>query len=153
MSALKLGSELEIRLQHKMPQPVKTSASRFIYITMVIAIFGALSPAFSHSASSNIILPKPLTAEDARHYREVFKLQRIGKWTEAREQFKLIEDKLLESHVLYQQYMHPTKYRSKYPELRHWLEQYATHPGALQISGLQSGAHAVVRSGACAKAE
>ena len=133
MSALKLGSELEIRLQHKMPQPVKTSASRFIYITMVIAIFGALSPAFSHSASSNIILPKPLTAEDARHYREVFKLQRIGKWAEAKKHFKLIEDKLLESHVLYQQYMHPTKYRSKYQELRRWLEQYASHPGALQI--------------------
>ena len=133
MSALRSGSELEVRPQHKMPKSVKISALRFIYITIVIAIFSALSPAFSHPPSSNKILPKPLTVEDARHYREVFKLQRIGKWTEARKQFKLIEDKLLESHVLYQQYMHPTKYRSKYPELRRWLEQYATHPGALQI--------------------
>ena len=112
MSALRSGSEPEVRTQHKMPKSVKISALRFIYITIVIAIFSALSPALSHPPSSNKILPKPLTVEDARHYREVFKLQRIGKWTEAREQFKLIEDKLLESHVLYQQYMHPTKYRS-----------------------------------------
>jgi len=36
-------------------------------------------------------------------------------------------------HVLFQRYMHPTGYRSKYVELKTWLDAYADHPGAYRV--------------------
>jgi soluble lytic murein transglycosylase len=137
MSALGVGEQPVNRPQHKMLQPAKTAVLRLVCATVAIAVFGAVSgavsPAFSEKSPPSEILPKPLSAADALHYREVFKLQRIGRWGEAKKHFKRIEDKSLRSHVLYQRYMHPTKYRARYPELKQWLKQYASHPGARQI--------------------
>jgi soluble lytic murein transglycosylase-like protein len=36
-------------------------------------------------------------------------------------------------HILYQRYMHPTKYRSSYDELASWLNIYHDHPGAKRV--------------------
>jgi soluble lytic murein transglycosylase len=128
-----LGGQPIIWPLHRMLQQATTVILRLVFATIGIAVFGAVSPAFSEETPSNDILPKPLSASDDQHYREVFKLQRIGKWAEAKKHFKRIEDKSLRSHVLYQKYMHPTKYRTKYPELNQWMTQYASHPGARQI--------------------
>lgn len=81
-------------------------------------------------------LPEPLSAEDARLYREVFALQRKGAWGKAAARFRKIEDKSLKSHVLYQRYMHPTKHRARFSELKAWLDKYASYPGARQIHRL-----------------
>jgi soluble lytic murein transglycosylase-like protein len=116
-----------------MLQQATTVILRLVCATAAIAVFGSVSPAFSEETPPNEILPKPLSASDDQYYREVFKLQRIGKWAEAKKHFKRIEDKSLRSHVLYQKYMHPTKYRTKYLELNQWLTHYASHPGARQI--------------------
>ena len=78
-------------------------------------------------------LPKVLSDRDAALYRNVFELQEEGRWSEADASIERIHDPLLMGHVRFQRYMHPTRYRSSYPELRDWLRDYADHPGARRI--------------------
>ena len=78
-------------------------------------------------------VPTPLPDEDAERYAKIFELQNTGKWREADRLIKSLTDRLLIGHVLFQRYMHPTAYRSKYVELRDWLSEYADHPGATQV--------------------
>ena len=47
-----------------------------------------------------------------------------------------IDDQRLMGHVLYQRYMHPTAWRSRYGELRDWMARYADHPNAQLIYSL-----------------
>ncbi|MBG03420.1 MAG: transglycosylase [Rhodospirillaceae bacterium] len=81
-------------------------------------------------------LPTIIPAQDAALYRRIFELQQDGKWRQADKLIKQIGDRLLMGHVLYQRYMHPTKYRSRYVELKAWLKEYADHPGARRTYAL-----------------
>ena len=74
-----------------------------------------------------------LDAEDARLYRDIFRLQADGKWKAADERIAKLSDRLLLGHVLYQRYMHPRAYRSSYVELKNWMARYADHPDADRI--------------------
>ncbi len=87
-------------------------------------------------AEQAVPLPQPLSAEDERRYRRVFLHQEAGEWKEADRLIGQLNDRILMGHVLYQRYMHPTKYRSKYKELRDWMALYADHPGARRIYSL-----------------
>ncbi len=78
-------------------------------------------------------LPNILSRRDAAFYRSVFTLQKEGRWNNADSLIGRINDPLLMGHVRFQRYMHPTKYRSSYHELRAWMEDYADHPGARRI--------------------
>ncbi len=78
-------------------------------------------------------LPQVLTEADAARYREVFKLQQAGKWRLADKRIESLSDRVLMGHVLFQRYMHPTAYRSKYKELKDWMAAYADHPGAMRV--------------------
>ena len=42
-------------------------------------------------------------------------------------------DKVLIGHVLAQRYLHPTRYRSRYKELKSWMAKYADHPDASRL--------------------
>jgi len=74
-----------------------------------------------------------LNAEDIALYQEIFSLQEDGKWKQADKLIKKVSDDVLMGHVKFQRYMHPTKYRSKYTELRSWMGAYADHPEAKRI--------------------
>jgi len=78
-------------------------------------------------------LPAVLSASDVPLYREIFSLQKQGKWKAADQRIAKLTDRRLLGHVLAQRYLHPTAYRSKYTELRDWLADYADHPDARQI--------------------
>ena len=78
-------------------------------------------------------LPMVLLPADAERYRTIFALQEAGKWREAATVIGKVEDDLLLGHVLAQKYLHPTKYRSRYPELLEWTRHYADHPQANRI--------------------
>lgn len=71
--------------------------------------------------------------EDVTRYGQIFELQEAGKWTAADKLIRDLDDRILMGHVLYQRYMHPTAYRSKYKELKAWMAEYADHPGARKI--------------------
>ncbi|MEN3974422.1 transglycosylase SLT domain-containing protein [Emcibacter sp. SYSU 3D8] len=83
-----------------------------------------------------VIEPKVLSPDDAQAYRKIFELQQDGRWAEADKLIRKIKDTALMGHVLYQRYMHPTKYRSTFHELRDWMTLYADHPEANDIYSL-----------------
>ncbi len=74
-----------------------------------------------------------LSQKDLGRYTRIFALQEKGKWQQASRLIKQLDNELLLGHVLYQRYMHPTKYRSKYSELASWMRHYADHPDAWRI--------------------
>lgn len=81
-------------------------------------------------------VPRPLGSNDAALYRMIFELQEKGRWRDADRLIGRLQNRLLIGHVLAQRFLHPTDYRSSYPELRSWLEHYADHPQAATIHRL-----------------
>ena len=69
-----------------------------------------------------------LNDKDIEKYKNIFSLQKLGKWKEAEDIIEQLDNKILLGHVKYQKLMHPTKYRSKYKELKDWLILYSDHP-------------------------
>ncbi len=78
-------------------------------------------------------LPEILSAADVDRYRRIFALQEEGHWAPADHLIAALESRLLVGHVLAQRYLHPTKYRSRYQELKAWMAAYADHPDARRI--------------------
>ncbi len=78
-------------------------------------------------------LPGVLISQDADTYRQIFDYQEDGEWNKADALIARLNDRLLMGHVLAQRYLHPTKYRSKYKELKAWMDKYADHPDARRI--------------------
>ncbi len=81
-------------------------------------------------------LPSILGATDVSRYRVIFSLQKNGEWKAADKIIDTLENRVLMGHVLAQRYLHPTKYRSRYRELKAWMDQYADHPDARRIHKL-----------------
>lgn len=79
-----------------------------------------------------------LTTRDAENYRRIFALQEDAKWAAADRLIKQLDDPILMGYVLFQRYMHPTGYRSRYAELAPWLTKYNDLPGARRIYRLAS---------------
>lgn len=77
-----------------------------------------------------------LSEEDAARYAAIFELQEDGRWSEADKLIAALEDDILKGYVLNQRYMHPTKYRSSFDELKRWMAYYADHPQAGDIYSL-----------------
>ena len=77
--------------------------------------------------------PQILDHGDVDLYREVFHLQEEGDWKAADALIGRLGDRLLMGHVMAQRYLHPTKYRSKYQELKAWMAAYADHPDARRL--------------------
>ena len=70
---------------------------------------------------------------DASRYRVIFGLQKNGDWVAADKIILTLRNKVLIGHLLSQRYLHPTKYRSRYKELKGWLDKYSDHPDAGQM--------------------
>ncbi len=92
-----------------------------------------------NAEEQNILRPADfnlLSTADVKLYKNIFRLQEDGKWKKANRLIKQLDDKLLLGHILYQRYMHPTEYTSRYRELAKWMLKYPDHPGAKRIYGL-----------------
>lgn len=102
-----------------------------------VAVPVAAEPSRQAVAQSSALaakaLPTILSESNATLYREIFALQKQGKWKAADKRIAKLTDQRLRGHVLAQRYLHPTAYRSKYTELRDWLAHYADHPDARRI--------------------
>ena len=85
---------------------------------------------------AKISFDKVLSENDIRSYRALFDLQEKGEWQLADQIIGGIKNPVLMGHVLYQRYMHPRLYRSKFNELNQWLYQYGDHPGNVAIRKL-----------------
>ncbi len=78
----------------------------------------------------------PLKASDVKIYKRIFQIQAKGKWKKADRLIRKLDNKILLGHILYQRYMHPTAYSSRYRELAEWMLNYPDHPGARRIYDL-----------------
>ncbi len=83
--------------------------------------------------NGSVSLPSVLSRKDAEIYRQIFYLQKDGEWKSVDKLISKLDNKLLMGHVLAQRYLHPTKYRSRYKELKDWMEKYADLPDARRI--------------------
>ena len=79
------------------------------------------------------MLPTPLSEIDAALYLRLFDLQQQGNMKQATREMDRLESPLLKGHLLSQRYLHPTAWRSSYPELSAWLKLYYDHPDASRI--------------------
>ena len=75
-------------------------------------------------------VPSALSAADRDLYERIFDLQERGRFSEAAKLFAQVEDKTLEGWVRHQKLMHPTAYRSRYTELKDFMEAHPGHPHA-----------------------
>ena len=78
-------------------------------------------------------MPRLLSVDDVRRYERLFELQRAKRWRAADEVARQLDDPILLGHLLYERYLHPNAYRSKFEELRRWLANYHDHPGAERV--------------------
>ncbi|MGH6947905.1 MAG: transglycosylase SLT domain-containing protein [Kiloniellales bacterium] len=78
-------------------------------------------------------VPRVLGFGDLELYGKIFVLQEHGRWKDADRAIAQLSDRRLMGHVLAQRYLHPTAYRSRYKELKTWLDSYADHPQAERI--------------------
>ncbi|MEO1014738.1 MAG: lytic transglycosylase domain-containing protein [Pseudomonadota bacterium] len=110
-------------------------AIRAIGLAVMFAAAIAISSAASARAAAPAggFTPTTLSEEDVDLYSEIFRLQTTGRWAEADAKIARLSDRVIMGYVLEQRYMHPTKYRSKYGELRDWMSSYADHPQAARI--------------------
>ncbi len=84
-------------------------------------------------ASDDIGIPSELSDADVKRYKSIFAEQQKGRIAAADRLIRKLDNRLLMGHVLFERYMHPTAYRSKFRELRDWLKQYRDHPEAERI--------------------
>ncbi|MCE9649958.1 MAG: transglycosylase SLT domain-containing protein [Parvibaculum sp.] len=81
------------------------------------------------SASAKIWSPEVLSGSDRERYLKIFAAQKRGDWKKADKLISQLADKRLMGYVLADRYMHP-RYKSKYTELKAWMAEYASTPGA-----------------------
>lgn len=96
-------------------------------------------PLATDAPAASLPAPKPLGTADLARYREIFGHTRAGRWAAADRGLRRLDDPLLVGHALAERYLHPTAYRSSYPELKRWLDRYAALPQAERIYRLAAG--------------
>ncbi|SIT13192.1 lytic transglycosylase domain-containing protein [Insolitispirillum peregrinum] len=90
----------------------------------------AYAPATQTARSGSV-----LSASDEDTYRQIFRAQERGSWSEADRLLSRLQDRSLMGYVLSQRYLHPAT-RASYEELRDWLTQYRDLPQAESIRKL-----------------
>lgn len=80
-------------------------------------------------------LPAVLSGDDAERYRRIFTLQDHADWAAADRDIAQVKDRILLGPVLAQRYL-DRSYRSRYDELKAWLEAYADEPDARAVYAL-----------------
>jgi len=108
---------------------------RLLAVTLSLIIAPAASAQPGQTAAQTHHLDV-LSDSDSAKYREIFSLQERGRWNQADKEIAALDDDILMGYVLFQRYMHPTAYRSKYRELKKWMAYYADHPEADKIYAL-----------------
>jgi len=95
----------------------------------------AALPPSPDQAIGTAVAPQTLDITDANRYRQIFDLQRQGRFREAEAIMGWVNDHRLMGHVLAQRYLHAA-YAATYRELAAWMRTYADHPESLRIYNL-----------------
>jgi len=92
-------------------------------------------PPSPDQAIGTAAMPQTLDITDANRYRQIFDLQRQGRFREAESIMGWVNDHRLMGHVLAQRYLNAA-YAATYRELAAWMGAYADHPESLRIYNL-----------------
>ena len=100
-----------------------------------LAVFLAIFFIYSNQTEAQESEPEInlLSLKDQELYRQIFELQKDGKWAGADQLIGQLSNPVLMGHVQFQRYMHPSAYRSSFSELSTWMANYADLPGANRI--------------------
>lgn len=98
-------------------------------IAVCLAVVCSALPAVAGSEK----VPRVLSERDIERYREIIALQSEAKWKAADALINRLDNDILTGHVLFQRYMHPTGWRSRYSELRSWMAKHSDQPGAWRV--------------------
>ena len=105
--------------------------------TVLALALGLAAPALPRpSAAAGAAVPFELSSADIAVYQAVFRIQEAGDWDATDPLIATLNNDVLMGRVLFQRYMHPTRYRSSYAELRDWLAEYADLPDADRVHRL-----------------
>lgn len=99
----------------------------------LLAAFLVLAAPVAEAEQPGMGLSHVLSKKDVALYQKIFAVQKKGAWAKADGLIKQLDDPLLVGHIKAQRYLHPTKYRSKYKELKDWMAEYADLHYAGQI--------------------
>ena len=120
--------------------PIRDQLVMFVLILAGFLFGSSFVQAASKSPIENQVLSVDLrnisgiiSESDSSRYRVIFKLQENGDWAAADKIIATVQNEVLMGHLLAQRYLHPTKYRSRYKELKGWLDNYGDHPHAGQV--------------------
>ncbi|WP_169567853.1 transglycosylase SLT domain-containing protein [Sneathiella limimaris] len=121
--------------------PNRRSVLSFFYFSLFIVVLATMVIGHGPNRAEAQEIPRVLTLKDANLYAKIFELQHEMKWKAADKLIKQVNNKILMGHVLYMRYMHPTHYRSTYPELHMWMKSYADHPNSDRLYRLAITRH------------
>lgn len=84
------------------------------------------------SSSAKIWSPEILSGSDRERYLKIFAAQKRADWKKADKLIDQLADKRLMGYVLADRYLHPG-YAVKYADLRAWMAEYSSTPGADRV--------------------
>ncbi|MFQ5766086.1 MAG: lytic transglycosylase domain-containing protein, partial [Rhodospirillales bacterium] len=122
--------------------PLVTAAALGFGWAFWAAAANATDPGWSGEATASLetgdvdaelAFPEVLSHQDVERYRRIFDVQEDGDWKTADRLIDELDGRLLMGHVLAQRYLHPTKWRSSYKDLKAWMATYADHPDARRL--------------------
>ncbi len=110
----------------------------------LVLLFALLAPVTGLASSADqerlgvggfggVEVPRVLSDDDVGRYRQITELQRDARWRAADKVAGRLDNPVLMGHFLFERYMHPTAYRSRFKELKRWLDRHHDHPGADRI--------------------
>ena len=74
-----------------------------------------------------------LSEKDIARYKKIFALQKSGDMDGADKVIKRLSNNVLMGFVLYERYLHPSAYVTSFEELKRWMLNYGSYPGAKSI--------------------
>ncbi len=101
-----------------------------LLILCLLAGLTAAAPSFAKDVKK---LPRILGDEDRKLYRQIFAAQAKGDWDAADGRIKKLKNNILMGQVLFERYMVPEGYISRYAELAAWLRAYGDHAEADRV--------------------
>lgn len=99
------------------------------------AAAAAMKPADPLPASAKIWSPEVLSGADRERYLKIFAAQKRADWKKADKLAAELSDKRLMPYVLQQRYLDP-RAKAKFAELKTWMANYSSVPGADRIFAL-----------------
>ena len=112
----------------------------YLFIFLILLSVVCIDKSHASKLENNQTSYKILSDNDVKLYSEIFNLQKkmiknrkSNIWIKIEKIKSKISNKLLFGHLLADKYLHPTGWRSKYNELKTWLDKYNDHPDAYRI--------------------